>query len=294
MRVIGTAIAFLFLAVAAEANPVEFDTHTYNFALIGGGGGESGVLDSDLSVETFCDNFNNDIGVPNSYSAYLSTLTSGSDLSHTRFGSNSSWRAVTIDDGDSNDAADTAIINGADALGRYQMAAFLVSQYQTNQGSNAANNGLQAAIWDILDPSSSPAAPTYTDASEALEEAAEWYANPNANRSFLANFLIVSDSTMSWNGAGDPLSGGFQEQLTMVMTPVPEPRTAVWLVMCWFFILACPRRLAFGMKIVEGARLITVVFPRNDGPQSICFHGTYKTVTPEVPVLVPGGRTSTH
>ncbi len=249
MRVIYTTTAVLFLAVAAEANPVEFDTHTYNFALIGGGGGESGVLDSDLSVETFCDNFNNEIYVPHTgYSAYLSTLTTGSDLSHTRFGSNSSWQTVTIDDGDSNDAADSAIINDADALGRYQMAAFLVSQYQTNQGSDATNNGLQAAIWDILDPSSSPAAPAYADASEALEEAAEWYANPDANKSFLADFLIVSDSTMSWNGAGNPLSGGFQEQLTMVLCPVPEPRATVWILVGLFSILAGPRRLGLGMK----------------------------------------------
>jgi hypothetical protein len=249
MRLICTTIAILFLAVAAEANPVEFDTHTYNFALIGGGGGESGVLDSDLSVETFCDNFNNEIYVPHTgYSAYLSTLTTGSDLSHTRFGSNSSWQTVTIDDGDSNDAADSAIINDANSLGRYQMAAFLVSQYQTNQGSNATNNGLQAAIWDILDPASSPAAPTYANAAEALEEATEWYANPNANRSFLADFLIVSDSIMSWNGAGNPLSGGFQEQLTMVITPVPEPHTAVWILMGLFSIFACPRWLASGMK----------------------------------------------
>ncbi|MGD0295704.1 MAG: hypothetical protein ABSE86_01225 [Bryobacteraceae bacterium] len=228
MRLFWTTIAVLFLAIAAEANPVEFDTQSYNFALMGGGGGLSGVLDSDLSVESFCDNFNNHIDVPHTgYSAFLSTLTNGSDLSHTRFGSNSSWQTVTINDGDSNDATDAAIINGANALARYQMAAFLVSEYQTNQGSNATNNGIQGAIWDILDPSSSPAAPTLADASEALEQAAEWYANPNANKSLLADFLIVSDSTMTSNGIGNPLAGGFQEQLVM-LNPAPEPRTLAW------------------------------------------------------------------
>jgi hypothetical protein len=248
MRWIFTTIAILFLAVAAEANPVQFDTHSYNFALTGGGGGEVGVLASDLNVETFCDNFNNEIDVPHTgYSAYLSTLTDGSDLGHTRFGSNSSWHTVTINDGDSNDAADAAIINGASALGRYQMAAFLVSEYQTKQGSNATNNGIQAAIWDIFDPSGSPAAPTYADATQALEQAAEWYANPNANRSFLADFLIVSDSTMTWNGAGNPLAGGFQEQLTL-LDPVPEPRTLAWMLIGLFSILAGPRRLAFVTK----------------------------------------------
>jgi hypothetical protein len=244
MRLICTAAALLFLAAAAEANPVQFDTGTYNFALTGGGGGESGVLGSDQSVETFCDNFNNEISIGQDYSAYLSTLTTGSDLSHTRFGSNSSWQTINI----SGDATDSAIINNADALARYQMAAFLVSQYQIKQGSNASNNGIQAAVWDIMDPSSSPAAPSYADAAEALEEAAEWYANPNSNRSFLADFLIVSDSTMSSDGAGQPLSGGFQEQLTMLMTPVPEPRDALWILLGSFALFARLRRPALATR----------------------------------------------
>jgi hypothetical protein len=244
MRLICTATALLFLAAAAKADPVQFDTKTYNFALTGGGGGEAGIVDSDLSVETFCDNFNNEIYIGQDYSAYLSTLTAGSDLSHTRFGSNSSWQTINI----SGDATDSAIINGADALARYQMAAFLVSQYQTKQGSNAYNNGIQGAIWDIMDPSSSGAAPTYADAAEALEEAAEWYANPNSNRSFLADFIIVSDSTMNSDGAGQPLSGGFQEQLAMLMTPVPEPRAVLWILVGSFSIFAGLRRSASAMK----------------------------------------------
>jgi hypothetical protein len=244
MRLIYTAAALLFLVAAAEANPVQFDTESYNFALTGGGGGESGLLDSDVSVETFCDNFNNEIYIGQDYSAYISTLITGSDLSHTRFGSNSSWQTINL----SGDATDSAIINGANALARYQMAAFLVSQYQLKQGSNASNNGLQAAIWDIMDPASSPAAPTYANAAQALEEAAEWYANPNSNRSFLADFIIVSDSTMGPGGAGQPLSGGFQEQLTMLMTPVPEPRAVLWILMGSFCLYAGVRRPALAMR----------------------------------------------
>jgi hypothetical protein len=141
MRLICTAIAFLFLAVAAEANPVEFDTHTYNLALLGGGGGESGVFGSDLSVETFCDNFD--------------------DI-------------------------------------RWQPSWFL--SIKPIKEAMPPTMGSRLVIWDILDPARSPAAPTYANAGEALEEAAEWYAHPNANKSFLADFLIVSDSTMSWSG----------------------------------------------------------------------------------------------
>jgi hypothetical protein len=243
MRLLCSTVAVLCLTAAAQANPVQFDTHSYNFGLTGGGGGEAGVLSSHLSVETFCDNFNNEINVPHGdYSAYLSTLTDGSDLSNTRFGSNTSWKTITLTDGDPNDATDAAIINSADALARYQMAAFLVSLYQTSMGSTAYNNGIQGAIWDIFDPASSPAAPDYADASAALEQAAEWFANPNSDKSFLADFLIISDSTMTSASAGKPLSGGFQEQLTMIAEPVPEPRKAAWMLLCLFSVFACTRR----------------------------------------------------
>jgi len=216
-----SAVIFLLLTPALNANPVVFDAQTYNFALGGGGGGESALLGSE-NVETFCVDFNNIIYVPGDYSAYLSTLTNGSNLSHTRFGSNTSWETITL----SGDATDSATLNNAGALGRYQMAAFLITQYQTGQGNSTYNNGIQAAIWDILDPSSYGLAPNYANPDEALELAAEWYANPNSNKSFLSNFVIVSDPSMTSNGTGNPLKCGFQEQLALV----PEPREIAWVL----------------------------------------------------------------
>jgi len=213
------AAMFLLFTPALNANPVVFDTQSYNFALAGGGGGEQALLGSQ-TVETFCVDFNNEIWVPGNYTADLSTLTNGSDLSHTRFGSNTSWETITI----AGDTTDSGTINDAGALGRYQMAAFLVTQYQTGQGSNAYNNGIQAAIWDILDPSSYGLAPNFANPDPALELAAQWYANPNSNTSFLSNFVIISDPSMTWNGAGNPLQCGFQEQLA----ELPEPREIAW------------------------------------------------------------------
>jgi hypothetical protein len=243
------AVAVLsFLAIGAHANPVQLDTQSYNFQLSGGGGGASATLGSNQNIQIFCVDFANEIYVPHTgYSAYLSTLTDGSDLSKTRFGSNSSWTTVTIDDGDSDDAADSAIINSADALDRYQMAAFLVTQYQVGQGSNASNNGIQAAIWAILDPSSSGAAPSYANDNNALELAAAWFSNPNSDKSFLANFRIVSDSKMTSDGPGNPLTGGFQEQLTMV----PEPRAAVWILIVLLSICAVPLRKVLAVSSNE-------------------------------------------
>jgi hypothetical protein len=184
-------------------------------------------------MRQICSGIANEIYIGQDYSAYLSTLTTGSDLSHARFGSNSSYRTISISDGDSNDVADSAILDDAGALARYQMAAFL-------------------------------AALEYANADKAFEQAAEWYANPSSNRSFLSDFLIVSDATMSSGGVGDPVSGGFQEQLTMLIG---------------LSIVALLRRPALAVKGLS---------PRG------CFHGTYQTVTPIVPVLALGSRTSTH
>jgi hypothetical protein len=266
MRPIDSGIAVLFPAGAAEANPIQFDTHSYNFALDGGGGGESGVLNSDLGVETFCDNFNNEINIGQDYSANVSTFTTGSDLGYTRFGSNSSWSTLSISDGDPNDATDAAILNGAGALARYQMPAFLVSQYQTNQRSNAYNNGIQVAIWDIFDPSSSLTAPNHANADKALEQAAEWYSNPNSNKSFLSDFRIVSESTVSWTGAGDLRSGG-PGTARHGDASGTQPRIAVWMLTGSFSMLACLRRPALAMK---GAFREVIVFMGLTKPKRQC------------------------
>ena len=221
-----TAILLSFCG-AVEANPHRLDTLSYNFPLTGGGGGSSAQIDQAINIEIYCNDFANEIFVPHSmYSANLTMITSGSDLSQTRFGGNTSWRTVTLaDDGTdagSNDAADSAIINAAGSLARYQMAAYLISQYHTGAGSDGYNNGIQTAIWEILDPASYALAPVTADPSEALEQAAGWLntTSVSGRDSYLANYRIVSDSTMTNCGSGIPLCGGFQEQITAV----PEPR----------------------------------------------------------------------
>jgi hypothetical protein len=235
-------ITLLALGVigALKANPHELDTISYNYQLANGGGGASATLDKSLNIEIFCVDFANDIIVPqNNYSANLTSLTSaGFTAGTTRFGNNTSWRTVTINDdsvdGGSDDAADSAIINAANALGRYQMAGYLVSQYNRANGNNAANNGIQTAIWQILDPTSESAALFSANPSEALEQAAVWYSTTSAaNRdSYLANYRIVSDSTMT--NCGPVLCGGFQEQITVV----PEPKYLGLLLTGLFAVLA--------------------------------------------------------
>ena len=223
----------LFAFGLAKAD--QLDTKSYNFQLIGGGGGASAVLDLHNQIEIFCNDFNNDIYVPHSnYSADLTTFTqAGLDAGDTRFGemASNAFKSVTIDDSDSNDATEQSTINGATALGRYQMAGYLVSQYNVADGSNAANNNIQMAIWELLDPASYKTNPMSLNPSaqptEALEMAADWYqaTNETAREAYLQNYRIVSDATMTCPTGGCvsnsllPMVGGFQEQISAV----PEP-----------------------------------------------------------------------
>jgi hypothetical protein len=228
-----TTVLLSFCA-AASAGPVAhvLDTNSYNFQLNNGGGGAQATLDKTTPIEIFCVDFANDIYVPaQGYSAYLTTITSGSDLSDTRFGNvaSSNWTSMNTSFIDTTDAG---TINNATDLGRYQMAAFLVSQYSLSGGNNTSNNGIQQAIWDILDPKSySGVYNTATDTE--IDAAAKWYASMGGNagstglNNFLANYRIVSDTTMKACGAGVALCGGFQEQITVV----PEPRHLALMLM---------------------------------------------------------------
>lgn len=228
-----TTVLLSFCA-AANAGPVThvLDTNSYNFALNNGGGGAQATIDKGQSVEIFCVDFANDIYVPvQNYSAYLTTLTSGSDLSETRFGSvaSSDWTQMSTSFIDTTDAN---TIDNATDLGRYQMAAFLVSQYNLGNGNSVQNNGIQQAIWDILDPKTFTT--VYNGATDSeIEAAAQWYTGMGGNagstalNSFLTNYRIVSSATMTSCGAGLPLCGGFQEQITVV----PEPRHLALMLM---------------------------------------------------------------
>ena len=240
---------FVCISSGIYAGTHTLDTISYNFQLNGGGGGVVADLDKKNDIEMFCDDFAHSITVPHpGYSANITSLTSGSDLSTTRFGGNTSWETIAINDGDSNDAPDSAILNGATALGRYQMAAFLVSQYNLPAGNTSSNNGIQDAIWALLDPTSSPEPlPTlHNNAFDALESAAEWYQSTGGNNgsaarnTFLSGYQIISDSTMYSCGAGKALCGGFQEQIDPV-APVPEPRQLA--VMLAGLLLLCSAKM---------------------------------------------------
>jgi hypothetical protein len=239
----GTVFASFFLALNASAGSVPLDTTSYNFQLAGGGGGAQATLNG-VPVEIFCDDFSNDIWVPSVNSANVTTLGTGANLDETRFGSVSSTQWTTIDlSGDPATATtDEAFLNsgsGAAAAARYDMVAYLVSQYNTGQGGTTSNNQIQEAIWTLMDPTAEGAAidPSGVDPTAELEAAANWYntmdspGNQQALNSFLAQFEVVSDAAMTVPSVGVGV-GGFQEQI--VMTPTPEPRGSAWMLIGLF------------------------------------------------------------
>src|ERR1700680_70847 len=247
-RLSGAILTLLFLAIEANANPNLY-TLSYNFPIYltgvnAYGGGASATLNNgntNLNVEIFCDDFAHQIWVPYgppTYPGYLgvnvSPLSAGS-LGNTRFGGVNNWTSVNI----AGDATDSNTINSAtNALARYQMVAYLITQYHTldNPTNDPYNNGIQEAIWTLMDPtaidptSSVVTLPNIGDPTTGLQHAAQWYANPNSDKSFLANFRIISDPAMYNCGIGE-LCTGFQEQLYQDVPAVPEPRGQLLIIL---------------------------------------------------------------
>jgi hypothetical protein len=235
----GTVFASFLAALSASASSVPLDTTNYNFQLDGDGGGAQATLNG-VPTEIFCDNFANEIVVPDDYSANVTPLSTSANLDETRFGGVTSWTAIHLTGSGAPVTQDDAILNGAPALARYEMVAYLTSLYDVGKGSDAYNDRIQEAIWTLMDPTvSGPAPDAYgINPTADLEAAANWYstmntpANLNALNSFLANYEIVSDANMTFkNGLG---IGGFQEQIVDPPAASPEPRGAIWMLIGLF------------------------------------------------------------
>jgi hypothetical protein len=207
----------------------------------GYGGGYLGtVTDTVTNRRTtqllFCDDFSNDITIPSGQlGVNLSQLTSGSDITHTRFGNVAvtDFRTIntplTATQASALSTNTENALNGATPLQRYQMAAYLVTLYSflgdhpaaNSYHSDSVSRGIQDAIWTLLDargetftpPSESLQAGQTGDVTTYLTAAANWL--QSGDRSFLSQFSIVTDASIH------SLNSGVQELL--LYTPVPEP-----------------------------------------------------------------------
>jgi hypothetical protein len=241
-HIYGTALGFFLFTFSASASSVPLVVGTYNFQLDGGGGGAQATLNGTQTVQIFCDNFANDIYVPSTNSANVTTLGSSENLSETRFGDVSSWTTISLP-GDPTEQNFLDSGAGTAASARYDMVAYLVSQYNIGNGNTAANNQIQEAIWTLMDPAAyATASPVVSliDPSELgvptadLEAAADWYLGGGATNAFLSQFEVLSDATMTAGSSADGYVGigGFQEQI--VFTPAPEPRGSIWMLIGLF------------------------------------------------------------
>jgi hypothetical protein len=119
------------LVPLAHGNPIQMTFTSVNGANAWGYyvGPYYGQFGSTI-IPLYCDDFANDVAFGQKWSANLSSITNGSDLSSTRYGATPS------------------------ALTLYQEIAWLDSQYSTQPSSQYAD--IQATIWDIFDPAQAP------------------------------------------------------------------------------------------------------------------------------------------
>jgi hypothetical protein len=257
-HILGTVLGFFLLTFSASASPLPLVVGTYNFPLDGGGGGAEATLNG-VPVQIFCDDFNNVIYVPSTDSANVTQLGSSANLDETRFGEVSSWTAIDLTSG-ATASTDITFFAGAGsaASARYDMVAYLVSLYNIPQNGNstvnAANNQIQEAIWTLMDPASYGSGALIDPSgfgvpTADLEAAANWYLGGGATNTFLSQFEVVSDATMTAGTSADGYVGvgGFQEQI--VFTPTPEPRGSIWMLIGMFGVGGFLLQRARGKKL---------------------------------------------
>jgi len=246
----------------------------YNFIInsnpqTGSGGGHVGSVTNVQPpiTQLFCDDFLNSLNTLGPVNVNVSSLGDaiaanggGNTLVDTRFGAITSWNSVkAIDPGLNNSKAST--LDNLNALQRYEVVAYLMTQYSfftslpvSNVFHNIstvdpADGGIQAAIWAVLSPSAvsniflqppTSGSALATSLDTWLTKAADWWTNPGSDRSFLANFMIVTDSKVAGAVGTAKLETGIQE----LMYVVPEPSFYALLAVGLGLLVWRRRRLA--------------------------------------------------
>jgi hypothetical protein len=127
------------------------------------------------------------------------------------------------------------------ALDRYRMAAWLTSQLPNYLGDRLERQGIQGAIWYLLDPVGTPNAPIssttgfLTSRSSWLNQAITTGLSQDA--SFYSQYRVVTQVGVSW--LGDGVRTRYQEFITTV---TPEPGTWAALAVALGAVLYFARR----------------------------------------------------
>jgi hypothetical protein len=116
--------------------------------------------------------------------------------------------------------------HGNSKLAQYQKAAFLASKYNAPGVSTSQWGGIQAAVWNLLNPGNPNGGTNpLVNTSEAywLQQASTWYTSGGAQSFDFSRWTIVTDQS----AAGLASGRGVQEFLTTGVTPEPE----TWMLM---------------------------------------------------------------
>lgn len=111
-------------------------------------------------------------------------------------------------------------------VAQYKQAAYLASMYRSNGVTTAQWGGIQAAIWNLLNPGNpnggTNAASTTSEA-YWLAQASSWYNSAQSQSFDFSRWTVVTQTT----AAGHRQGYGTQEFLTTGITPEPE----TWVLM---------------------------------------------------------------
>jgi hypothetical protein len=192
---------------------------------------QSGNLVDGASTLFYCVDFENDVYIPSPvYTANLTPIFNGSDLSNTVYGrADSAWApgdpSLPVVFTNTSFSDSSGSFTPSSALQRYQMAAWLISQYDA---PGADKTAIQDGIWSALEVSppvgdSGPAFPaikgkTKTDMNLLLSEAANYVSGPNsvAKQDFFDQFKIVTQVGPIY------LNGPNQIQEFIIINPEPS------------------------------------------------------------------------
>lgn len=201
------SLCALAFAVSAQADSITVTGNVFSAGTTPGtGGGEFvATLDGTTTLNVYCIDFSDYFSFNQAYNTIISTPPS---LSNTRLGSNIVWEYN---------------LGGTyDATSRYLMAAHLTTQYAT-AGSSTVTNGIQDAIWAMLDVNTNLNLPSNTAALTEITAAKTWYSGISANPSALTGF---ESQVRFYTDAGGN-NGTLQEFVSVA----PEPSSLLMLLL---------------------------------------------------------------
>jgi hypothetical protein len=205
--------------------------------MIGGSVDGYGNLIGGSIVQLMCIDYQNDTYIPSVvYSANASTVTTGSSVTDTRHGGSPGPWSFTTSTVSYGSGQTLNLGDESNALERYQMVAWLASQYNA-PGVN--NDAVQTSIWQLMATDAGPNPTTSSDSNAWVSKAAQWYvdsgdASSAAAQQVLSNYHVITNL--------NPLViGSYPNQIQefLVVGVAPEPRylllLAPWMVSIWLW-----------------------------------------------------------